>query len=97
MHSASSNLVFCDKVCIVRMMTNTDNVESSLLLFIKNLFCYKLHICRASSRVVSSMMCAVQVVRHTEHIALYRTIVYCHVTGNIMGCSLTVTGAGVAG
>ena len=43
------------------------------------------------------MMCAVQVVRHTEHIALYRTIVYCHVTGNIMGCSLRVTSAGVAG
>ena len=44
-----------DKVCIVRMMTNTDNVESSLfiLFIIRNLvyvqveFCYKLHICRA--------------------------------------------------
>ena len=43
------------------------------------------------------MMCAVQVVRHAEHIALYRTIVYCHVTGNIMGYSLRVTSAGVAG
>ena len=30
-----------------------------------------------SSRVVSSMKCVLQVVRHTEHIALYRTIVYC--------------------
>ena len=64
-------------------------------------FCYKLHICRAavfpSSRVVSSMKCVFQVVRYTEHIALYRTIVYCHVTGNIMGCSLRVTSAGVAG
>ena len=35
------------------------------------------------------------VVRHTEHIALYRTIVYCHVTGSTMGCSLRVTSIGV--
>ena len=64
-------------------------------------FCYKLHICRAavvpSSRVVSSMKCVLQVRNYSEHIALYRTIVYCHVTGNIMGCSLRVTSAGVAG
>ena len=43
------------------------------------------------------MKSVVQVDRHTEHIALYRAIVYCHVTGNIMGCSLRVTSAGVAG
>ena len=40
------------------------------------------------------MMCAVQVRKHSEHIALSRTIVYCHVTGHIMGCSLRVTSAG---
>ena len=67
----------------VRMMTNNDNVESSLLtsnlLKICSLynFCYKLHKSCSSSRVVSSMKCVLQVVRHTEHIALYRTIVYC--------------------
>ena len=65
------------------------------------IFCYKLHICRAavvpSSRVVSSMKCVLQVRNYSEHIALYRTIFYCHVTGNIMGCSLRVTNAGVAG
>ena len=64
-------------------------------------FFYKLHICRAavvpSSRVVSSMKCVLQVRNYSEHIALYRTIVYCHVTGNVMGCSLRVTSAGVAG
>ena len=43
------------------------------------------------------MMCAVQVVRHTEYIALYGTIVYCHMTGSIIDCSLRVTSAGVAG
>ena len=81
------------------MMTNTDNVESSLLTSNLLKICSVTSCtCRASSRVVSSMMCAVQVsVRHTEHIALYRTIVYCHVAGNIMGCSLRVTSAGVAG
>ena len=55
-------------------------------------FCYKLHICRAavvpSSRVVCSLKSPVVEVRHSEHIALYRTIVYCHVTGSTMGCSL---------
>ena len=64
-------------------------------------FCYKLHIRRAavvpSSRVVCSMKSVLQVGNYSEHIALYRTIVYCQVTGNIMGCSLRVTSAGVAG
>ena len=56
-----------DKVCIVRMMTNTGNVESSLLTSIllntRSLykFCYKLHMLSCRGRVVSSMMCVVQV------------------------------------
>ena len=44
-----------------------------------------------------SMLCVVELVRYAEHIALYRTIVYCQLTGSIMGCSLRVTSAGVAG
>ena len=82
------------------------NVESSLLILfiIRNLVYVQfllqvahLQSCSPSSRVVSSMKCVLQVVRHTEHIALNRTIVYCHVTGSIMGCSLRVKSAGVAG
>ena len=67
----------------VRMMTNNDNVESSLqLLFIIHNLIYVQFLLQVahvelSSRVVSSMKCVLQVVRHTEHIALYRTIVYC--------------------
>ena len=34
------------------------------------------------------MKCVLQVVRRTEHTALCRTIVYCQLTGSIMGCSL---------
>ena len=57
-----------DKVCSTKMMTNNDNVESSLLTsnLLKSVvlykFCYKLHMssCR-SSRVLASMKCVVQV------------------------------------
>ena len=58
-----------DKVCMYEeMMTNNDNVESSLLtsnlLKICSLynFCYKLHMLSCRGRVVSSMMCVVQVI-----------------------------------
>ena len=44
-----------------------------------------------------SMLCVVELVRYDEHIALNITIVYCQLTGSIMGCSLRVTSAGVAG
>ena len=43
------------------------------------------------------MKSVLQVRNYSEHIALYRTIVYCHVTGSTMGGSLRVTSAGVAG
>ena len=143
------------------MMTNNDNVESSLLtsilLKICSLynFCYKLHMLSCRGRVVSSISGGSRISRwgggadplgrcqppmHTlfgknvcenernlscwggghmpvappgsanvydvccpssdkcgEHIALYRAIVYCYLTGSIMGCSLRVTRAGVAG
>ena len=85
------------------MMTNNDNVEYSLLtsnlLKIYSLynFCYNLHMLSCRGRVVSSMMCVVQDDKCGEHIALYRAIVYYYLMGSIMGCSLRVTRAGVAG
>ena len=87
------------------MMTNNDNVESSLLTSIYSIYviCTSrvllqvAHVELYSSRVVSSMLCVVELIRYAEHIAIYRTIVYCQLTGSIMECSLRVTSAGVAG
>ena len=91
----------------VWMMMNTDNVESSLQLpfivcekYVQVEFCYKLHIGRAA--VVLVELCSLwsvfsKWIIYNEHIALYRVIVYCHVTGSTMGCSLRVTSIGVAG
>ena len=68
-----------DKVCIVRMMTNTDNVESSLFVLfnIRNLvhvqFLLQVAHLQSCSLVLlvelCPMKCVLQVVRHTEHIA----------------------------
>ena len=83
------------------MMTNTDNVESSLptsnllkiCYFVQVEFCYKLHM---SSRVLASMKCVVQVTS-VGNIYPYSTTVYYCLHGSTMGCSLKVTRAGVAG
>ena len=79
------------------MMTNTDNLESSLqtsillkiCCFVQVGFCYKLHMSSCRGRVPSSMKCVVQVlsVGNTyPYMALQSTIVY-----------IEVTRAGVAG
>ena len=74
-----------DKVCMYEeMMTNNDNVESSLLTSNLLKFCVLYDVCCPSDK------CG-------EHIALYRAIVYYYLTGSIMGFSLRVTRAGVAG
>ena len=81
------------------MMTNNDNVESSLLtsnlLKICSLynFCYKL---QRYSCVLYDVCCPSSD-KCVEHIALHRAIVYYYLTGSIMGCSLRVIRAGVAG
>ena len=67
-----------DKVCIVRMMTNTVMLSLVYLFYLLYItwYMYKqssVTSCTSaelSSRVVSSMKCVLQVVRHTEHIAL---------------------------
>ena len=71
-----------DKVCIVRMKTNTDNVESSLLisilLNIRNLYKYSsvtsctcLAVDGLNCRVPASMKCVVQVVTSVGNIQPY--------------------------
>ena len=90
------------KVFMHEEMMNNDNVESSILtsnlLKICSLynFCYKLHMlsCRGSC-VLYDVCCPSD--KCGEHIALYGAIVYYYLTGSIMGCSLRVTRAGVAG
>ena len=73
----------------MKMMMNTDNLESSLLtsslLKICSLykFCYKLHMLSCKGRVPSSMKCVVQVVLSVgniyPYIALQSNIVYMEV------------------
>ena len=85
------------------MMTNDDNVESSLLtsslLKIHSLykFCYKLHMSswRSICRVPASMKCVVQVMSVLGFTSIYTTRVYHSLHGSIMGCSLRFTRAGV--
>ena len=72
------------------MMTNTDNLESSLptsnllkiCCFVQVEFCYKLHMLICRGRVPSSMKCVVQVLSVGNiypYIALQSTIVYMEV------------------
>ena len=71
-------------------MTNTDNLESSLLTshlskiccFVQVEFCYKLHMLSCRGRVPSSIKCVVQVLSVGNiypYIALQSTIVYTEV------------------
>ena len=75
------------------MMTNTDNLESSLptsnllkiYCFVQVKFCYKLQMSSCRGRVLSSMKCVVQVVSVGNiypSIALPSTIVYMEVQWN---------------
>ena len=67
-----------------KMMTNTDNLESSLLTFnllkicciVQVEFCYKLHMSSCRGRVPSSMKCVVQDNECGPYIALLSTIAY---------------------
>ena len=98
--------VYSDKVRMYEeMMTNTDNLESSLLTsnllkiccIVQVLFCYKwtcraveVEFCPLWSVLYKSWVCC-------GHMSLYSTTVYYCLHRSTMGCSLRVTRAGVAG
>ena len=92
----------CDKVWMYEeMMTNDDNVESSLLtsslLKIHSLykFCYKLHMLSWRSRWTELCSCCIYEVCW-GFTSIYTTSVYHSLHGSIMGCSSRVTRAGMA-
>ena len=95
--------IFCDKICMYEeMMTNNDNVGSSLLTssLLKTHSLYKLHMSSWRSRWTELCSSCIYEVCCTitecgEYTSIYTTRVYYSLHRSIMGCSLRVTRARV--